>query len=93
MPNTPDSSLDRETLQWMHRTARAAFRNEDLAPAVDRNLLLALVRRQLSPNQARSVYQRIHAFRSWSEAHAEILIAEFRRQPLDPDCQSSDATA
>ena len=55
------------------------FQDESLAPEVDRELLQALVRRELTEETARAVYHLIHSFRSWNEAHAQILIEEFRR--------------
>lgn len=57
-----------------------AFDDAALAPAVDQNLLLALVRGELSAEQSRAVYQFIHSFRSWNDAHAAVLAAEFRRR-------------
>ena len=56
-----------------------AFRDECLAPEVDRELLLGLVRRELSEEEAREVYRLIYSFMSWHEAHAEMLVEEFRR--------------
>ena len=56
------------------------WQDERLAPPVDEELLRALVRRELSTEEAREVYRRIHSFRSWSEAHARILVKEFRDQ-------------
>ena len=55
------------------------FQDESLAPEVDHDLLRALVRRELTEETARGVYHLIHSFRSWNEAHAQILIEEFRR--------------
>jgi len=52
---------------------------EDLAPTVDRDLLLRLVRRELSDEATRSCFRLIQAFTSWRDAHAEVLAAEFRR--------------
>jgi len=52
---------------------------EDLAPAVDRDLLLRLVRRELSDEATRGCFRLIQAFASWRDAHAEVLAAEFRR--------------
>lgn len=57
-----------------------AFRDESLAPEVDRDLLLALVRRQLSEDDSRLLYRLIYSFRSWNEAHAQVLIEEFQRR-------------
>jgi hypothetical protein len=56
------------------------FRDESLAPQVDLDLLRALVRRELADETTRSVYRLIHSFRSWNDAHTQIMIDEFRRQ-------------
>ena len=59
------------------------FRDESLGPAVDEELLLRLVRRELSPEQQRAVYLLIDSFRSWSEAHAKLLVTAFRQSQAD----------
>ena len=61
------------------------FENDSLAPPVDEALLTALVRRELSRDEARDVYQLIYAFEAWNSAHARILIAEFRGRNQDED--------
>ena len=61
------------------RTSPQAFRDDNLAPEVDRDVLTALVRRELPYEQAQLVYELIYSFRSWSEAHTEVLIEEFRK--------------
>lgn len=68
-----------ETLERLHRTP-PQFKDESLAPDVDRPLLVALVRQQLSVEEARLVYRLIHSFASWNAAHAEVLIEEFHRR-------------
>lgn len=55
-------------------------KRESLAPAVDRDLLRALVRKQLSQPEARNVYQLIYGFEEWNSAHQEILIDEQRNR-------------
>lgn len=60
--------------------SRKRFEDEALAPEIDCDLLTALVRRQLPDEQARLVYHLVETFRSWNDAHAEILAAEFRRR-------------
>lgn len=57
---------------------RKRFEDESLAPPLDEALLTALVRRELTQDEARGVYQLIYAFESWNSAHARILIAELR---------------
>jgi hypothetical protein len=55
--------------------SRKGFEDESPVPPLDEDLLKALVRRELSPDEARDVYQLIYAFESWNLAHARILIA------------------
>jgi hypothetical protein len=59
------------------------YEDESLAPPVDDALLTALVRRELSRDEARDVYKLIYAFESWNAAHTRILIAEFRKSNQD----------
>ena len=68
-----------ELLQQLH-SAPDAFLDESLAPQVDQELLAALVRQELPEEDARLVYRLIHSFQSWSEAHTQIVAAEFRRR-------------
>lgn len=56
------------------------FRDEDLAPEVDRELLWALVRQELEEHTARAVYRLVYSFQSWNDAHTEILVGEFHRR-------------
>jgi len=49
-------------------------------PAVDRELLLKLVRKELPKEKVRAAYLLIHAFDSWKKAFAEIVIEEFRNK-------------
>lgn len=53
--------------------------DDRLAPEVDRDLLLRLVRKEIPGNAARAAYRLVHAFDSWKKAYAEIVIEEFRR--------------
>ena len=55
------------------------FRDEELAPEVDRELLTRLVRRELPESTMRTVHRLILSFASWNDAHAEIIATEFRR--------------
>jgi hypothetical protein len=53
--------------------------DERLAPPVDRELLVQLVRKELPEGAARSVYRLILMFESWAQAHGEVLAEEARR--------------
>jgi hypothetical protein len=53
--------------------------DERLAPPVDRELLLKLVRKELPEAAARSVYRLIVMFESWRQVHGEILAEEAGR--------------
>jgi hypothetical protein len=59
------------------------FRDESLAPKVDRSLLLALVRRELPEGTARALYRLIYSFKSWSEAYCNTVVSDFHatKQP------------
>ena len=57
---------------------RPPYRDEKLAPRVDHDLLLALVRKQLPDQTARDVYLLVESFKSWSDAYCELLAREFR---------------
>jgi hypothetical protein len=52
------------------------FKDESLAPDVDRDILMSLVRRDLPEDQARLVYMLTYSFKSWSDAHLEALTEE-----------------
>ena len=58
------------------------FEDDSLAPPVDVSLLTAVVRRELSRDEARDVYELIYAFESWNAAHTRILVAELRSTDL-----------
>lgn len=64
------------------------FQDESLAPPVDDALLTALVRRELSRDEARDVYQLIYAFESWSSAHERILVAELQNRNGAEDAET-----
>lgn len=57
---------------------KPAFLDEELAPDVDHKLLLALVRRELPEQTARSVYRFVHLFKSWNDAYCDALVREYR---------------
>lgn len=83
MPCDDMPPKDRDPLAEVLERLRSrvdAFRDESLAPEVDRDLLLALVRRQLPEADARLVYRLIYSFKSWSEMHTQLLIEEFHRR-------------
>ena len=50
------------------------------APEVDRELLRRLVRQELPEQAARMTHRLIDAYPEWNEAHAQLLIEEFRRR-------------
>ena len=81
--SSPDEPAERSMAQWLEQLQAAppAFEDESLAPEVDRKVLVSLVRRQLSREHARLIYQLIYSFQSWSDAHDEVLIEEFRNRP------------
>lgn len=74
----PESLLD------LLNRSRPEFQDEALAPPVDRGLLGKLVRNELSEVRATEVYRLVISFRSWDEAHTEIL-TEFHRQSSAKD--------
>ena len=53
------------------------------APPVDEALLLKLVRRQLTRDEAREAYRLVHTFPEWNEAHSRLLVEEFRSHDED----------
>ncbi|HEX5443906.1 MAG TPA: hypothetical protein VFW87_08770 [Pirellulales bacterium] len=57
------------------------YEDDALAPAVDRPLLVDLIRGQLDPSAAAAVNLLILTFGSWRDAHAELAAAEFRTAP------------
>lgn len=58
-----------------------AFKDDALAPEVDRALLVRLVRGELAQQTAESVNRLILSFPSWRDAHAQVAAAEFRTTP------------
>ena len=81
--SSPENPAERSVGQWLEQfhAAPPTFEDESLAPEVDREVLVSLVRRQLSREHARLVYQLVYSFQSWSDAHNEELIKEFRNRP------------
>jgi hypothetical protein len=56
------------------------FEDESLAPEVDRPLLAALARGELSEEAAKAAYRLVATFKSWSDAHVEAVAEAFRRK-------------
>lgn len=54
------------------------FKDESLAPEVGRDVLRSLVRGELPDGQARLIYLLIFSFKSWRDAHVEVLIEDNR---------------
>ena len=53
-------------------------RSDDrIAPKVDRSLLARLLHKELPNGTVHAVYRLIHAFDSWKQAYAEMVIEEF----------------
>ena len=86
-----EDRLDPGLLEGMADPARE-FQDESLAPEVDYDLLRALVRKEVTEQTARAIYHLIHSFKSWNEAHAQLLIEEFRRTqgPLSTEVPEED---
>jgi hypothetical protein len=84
MPDVTDRSGDDQPLPpslWAALGLPEPLRqDESLAPEIDHDLLVRLVRRELPEEQARAVYHLIHAFQSWTDAHAQVVTDEFHRQ-------------
>lgn len=81
-PTPPKTPLD-----WLDQP-RPPFVDESRAPPVDRDLLWALVRDELSEAEQRGAYRLIYSFRSWDAAHSEILVAHYHQtQGRDRDAQ------
>lgn len=57
-----------------------AYLDESRAPAVDRSLILKMVRRELSEERAKAVGRLIVLFESWNDAHVEIVREELKRR-------------
>lgn len=78
---TPIPRLDEGRLGLSNKLAlnESVSHDESLAPEIDRELLRALARKQLSEAKARAVYELVHRFASWNRAHGEVLLEEFRR--------------
>lgn len=57
-----------------------AYLDERLAPKVDRELLVKLVRNELPASVARVAYRLIVMFASWSDVHDEVLAEKARRR-------------
>jgi hypothetical protein len=56
------------------------FLDESRAPVVDRDLIRKLMANELSEKRAKEVTRLIVLFRSWSDAHKEIIEEGLRRR-------------
>jgi hypothetical protein len=56
------------------------FLDEGRAPPIERELIRQMVRRELSEERSKAVGKLIVLFKSWSDAHLEILREETRRR-------------
>lgn len=77
LPDERKASL-RELLDRLHQTP-LVFKDESIAPEVDRDLLLSLARGELPEGQSRLVYRLVYSFKSWCDAHTEVLTEEFHK--------------
>jgi hypothetical protein len=64
-------------LEQLHSTP-PTFDDESCAPEVDRDWLVSLFDQELHEGKARLVYRLIYSFKSWYDAHTEVLIEQFR---------------
>ena len=60
--------------------AELVYLGEDLAPPVDRALLLDFAEKRLTPDDDDLVAERIVSFRSWGAAYSEILLGRAERE-------------
>lgn len=64
-------------LKQIHSTP-PDFDDESLAPEVDRAVLVSPVNRELSTDESRRVYRLVYSFKSWYDAHNEVLLEQSR---------------
>lgn len=67
------------------RSKQLSLGAECMAPEVDHDLLLLLVRRELAEEAASLAFRLIYSFESWRNAHADLIAEEFRRT-YRPSC-------
>ena len=53
--------------------------DDELAPKIDKALLLRLVRQELSEEVARPLYRLIYSFSAWHQAYSAVMIEELKR--------------
>ena len=53
--------------------------NQELAPTVDRDLLVRLVRGELDKEMSKLVYRLVLSFATWSKAYGDVIAEESRR--------------
>ncbi len=56
------------------------FLDEGRAPPVDRDLIRQMVRRELPEERAKELGKLVVLFKSWSDAHVEIVREELQRR-------------
>lgn len=66
-----------DRLRALH-ASKQQYLDDALAPEVDLELLRRLVRKELAVEDAQLLYELIHAFRAWDDAHTQLLVAEAR---------------
>ncbi|MEX2119897.1 MAG: hypothetical protein WD847_09915 [Pirellulales bacterium] len=81
----PDDADDADIDELLERQWEAlglpppVYEDERLAPEVDFKVLHKLVRRELPDQMAAAAFKLVYTFRSWSFAHARVLMEEAKR--------------
>lgn len=75
--SAPCSSDERGTFWSELGLSEPEYRNDDEAPAVNRELLTEYVRGELSAQASQVVSCLIDSFKCWSKAHAEAVANEY----------------
>jgi hypothetical protein len=80
-PNSDDADNEEVRSLWDELgLPEPPFFDENKAPPVDRELLRQLVRRELSEERDKAVGKLVVLFKSWSDAHLEVVREESRRR-------------
>lgn len=74
-----DPSRETSLISFADRKLHVRFRDDQLAPEIDHDLLLHLVRNELTVEASRLVFRLIHSFECWRNAHADVVVSEFQR--------------
>jgi hypothetical protein len=82
--NEPSGPDDEASLWSQLGLPEPPYLDERREPPINRALLLRLIRRELTSEQARAVYWLVVSFVSWRDAHAQLVAEEFRRRPAGP---------